>query len=78
MRFIPPCLHQFLRATIIALMNEGIYEMNRILNHGYEIKLIYDPRSYERNFSNCGEKPVKFRPRFLKRRLALIARVKSC
>ena len=26
-----------------------------------EIKWSYDPRSYERNFSNCVEKPKKFR-----------------
>ena len=26
-----------------------------------EIKLSYDPRSYERNFSICVEKPKKFR-----------------
>ena len=53
MRFILPCLHQFLRAAVIALMEEMI--------HGYEIKLRYDPHNYERNFSNCAEKPVKFR-----------------
>ena len=61
MRFILPCLHQSLRAAIIALMDEMIHEMNRILNHEYEIKLRYDPHCYERNFSNCAEKPVKFR-----------------
>ena len=32
-----------------------IYEMNHILNCGYEIKWSYDRRSYERNFSNCVE-----------------------
>ena len=32
-----------------------IYEMNHALNCGYEIKWSYDPRSYERNFSNCVE-----------------------
>ena len=34
------------------LMNEMIHEMNHTLN-------CYDPRSYERNFSNCVEKPEK-------------------
>ena len=38
-----------------------IYEMNHILNCGYVIKGSYDPRSYERNFSNCVEIPEKFR-----------------
>lgn len=61
MRFILPCLHQFLRAAISALMDEMMHEMNRILNHGYEIKLRYDAHSYDRYFSNCAEKPVKFR-----------------
>ena len=32
-------------------MDEMIYEMNHILNRGYEIKLSYDPRSYGQNFS---------------------------
>ena len=32
--------------------NEMIYEMSHTLNCGYEIKSSYDPRSYERNFSN--------------------------
>ena len=36
-------------------MDEIIFEMNHILNYGYEIKWNYDPRSYERNFSNCLE-----------------------
>ena len=36
-----------------------IYEMNHILNCEHEIKRSYDPRSYERNFSNCIEKPEK-------------------
>ena len=27
------------------------------MNCGYEIKRSYDPRSYERNFCNCIEKP---------------------
>ena len=38
-----------------------IYEMNYILNGGYEIKCsnCYDPRSYEHNFGNCAEKPEK-------------------
>ena len=40
-------------------MNEEIYEMNRILNCGYEIKKSYDPRSYGHNFSNCVEKPAR-------------------
>ena len=31
------------------------------MNCGYEIKWSYDPRSYERNFYNCAEKPEKFR-----------------
>ena len=31
------------------------------MNCGYEIKWSYDPRSYERNFCNCVEKPEKFR-----------------
>ena len=31
------------------------------MNCGYEIKWSYDLRSYERNFSNCVEKPEKFR-----------------
>ena len=61
MTFTLPCVHQFLRAAIITLMNEMIHDMNRILNHGHEIKLRYDPRSYERNISDCVEKPVKFR-----------------
>ena len=30
------------------------------MKRGYEIKLSYDPRSYERNFCNC-VKPEKFR-----------------
>ena len=39
-----------------------MYEMNHILNCGYEIKGSYDPGSYERNFSTCVEKkPEKFR-----------------
>ena len=38
-------------------MNEMIYEMNHILE--YEIKRSYDPRSYERSFSNYIEKPGK-------------------
>ena len=40
-----------------------IYKMNHtsILNCGYEIKCSHDPCSYERNFSNCVEKPEKFR-----------------
>ena len=33
--------------------------MNHILNCGYEIKESDDPHSYERNFSNCVEKPAK-------------------
>ena len=40
-------------------MNEMIYKMNHILTFGYEIKQSFDPRSYERNFSNCVEKPEK-------------------
>ena len=40
-------------------MNGLIYEMNHILNCGYEIKYIYDPRSYGRNFSNCDVEPEK-------------------
>ena len=35
--------------------------MNHILNCGYEIKSRFDPRSYERNFSNCEERPKNFR-----------------
>ena len=31
------------------------------MNCGYEIKWGCDPRSYERNFCNCEEKPEKFR-----------------
>ena len=31
------------------------------MNWGYEIKWSYNPRSYERNFCNCVEKPEKFR-----------------
>ena len=42
-------------------MNKMIYEVNHILNCGYEIKQSYDPRSYGRNFSNCVEKPETFR-----------------
>ena len=38
--------------------DEIIYEMNHILNCGYEIN---GPCSYERNFSNYIEKPEKFR-----------------
>ena len=34
------------------LTNEMIYEMTHTFNWGYEIKWSYDPRSYERNFSN--------------------------
>ena len=41
--------------------NEMISEINHILNCGYEIKCSYDPRSYERNFSNCVERPEKLR-----------------
>lgn len=41
------------------LMDEMMYEMNRIFNCGYEIKSSKDPRSYERNFSYCVEKPEK-------------------
>ena len=41
--------------------DEIIYDMNHILNGGYEIMWSYDPRSYERNFSNCLEKPENFR-----------------
>ena len=36
--------------------NEMIYEMNHILNCGYEIKCSYDPRSYNAIFSNCQNK----------------------
>ena len=32
--------------------NKKIYEMTHTFNWGYEIKWSYDPRSYERNFSN--------------------------
>ena len=32
--------------------NGMIYEMRHTLNCGYEIKWSYDPRSYERSFSN--------------------------
>ena len=32
-------------------MNEMIFEMNHILNCGYEIKWSYDPRSYEHNLA---------------------------
>ena len=38
-----------------------MYEMDYILNCGYEIKWNYDPRNYERNFCNCVEMPEKFR-----------------
>ena len=38
-----------------------MYEMNHILNCGYEIKWSYDPGSYEHNISNCVEKPEQFR-----------------
>ena len=41
--------------------DEMINEIDHILNCGYEIKLSYDPCSYERNFFNCAEKPEKFR-----------------
>ena len=37
------------------------YEMNHILNGGYQMKWSHDPRSYERKFSNCSEKPEKFK-----------------
>ena len=33
-----------------------IYDMNHILDCGYEIKESYDLRSYEGNISNCVEK----------------------
>lgn len=51
----------YAEAANIALMDERIYEMNRIFNHGFEIKWSYDPHSYESNVSNCLEKPEKFR-----------------
>lgn len=44
-------------AAIIPLLDERLHEMNRVLNHGYEIKRRYDPH----NFSNYVDKPVKFR-----------------
>ena len=51
--------------TYVPVMNEStdemIYEKNQILNCGYVIKWSSDPRSYERNFRNCVEKPEKFR-----------------
>ena len=34
---------------------------DHIMNCRYEIKVSYDPCSYERNFCNCAEKPEKFR-----------------
>ena len=45
----------------VQINDEEIYEMNHILNCRYEIKWSYDPCSYERNFSNCIEKPEKIR-----------------
>ena len=45
--------------TIKSINDEMVYEMNH-MNCGYEIKLSYDLRSYERNFYNCVEKPEKF------------------
>ena len=33
--------------------NEITHEMNHLFNCGYKIKWSYDPRSYERNLSNC-------------------------
>ena len=42
--------------------NQMTYEMNHILNCGYENQVpSYDPRSYERNFSNCVEECENFR-----------------
>ena len=41
------------------LLNEMIYEMNHILNCGYEINSSYDPYSYERNFNNCVDISLK-------------------
>ena len=37
-------------------INQWTYKMNHTLNCGYEIKWSYDPRTYQRNFSNCVEK----------------------
>ena len=45
--------------VIKGLMDEMIYEINHILNYRYGIKWSYDPHSH--NFSNCIEKPEKFR-----------------
>lgn len=45
--------------VIKGLMDEMIYEINHILNYRYGIKWSYDPHSH--NFSNCIEKPDKFR-----------------
>ena len=45
------------------------------MNCGYEIKGSYDPRSYERNFCNCINKPEKFRTSPLKASLDFISAV---
>ena len=56
------CFILFFPSYDICTMNEMIYEMNHILNCGYEIKYkSYDPCSYQCNFSNGIEKPEKFR-----------------
>ena len=43
----------------MVLIDEMIYEINHILNCGYEVKPSYYPCSYERNFHNWVEKPEK-------------------
>ena len=47
--------------TGLNINDEMIYENGSYMNCGYEIKWSYDPRSYERNFCNCVEKPENFR-----------------
>lgn len=46
---------------MLLINDEMIYEIDHILNCGYEIKWSCDPRIYERNFFKCSEKPEKFR-----------------
>ena len=48
------------RNTIIN-QSTRVFSLSYFLNCGYEIKWSYDPSSYERSFSNCVEKPEKFR-----------------
>ena len=47
------------RKIITVNLCEVIYEMFHILHCGFEIKVSHDHRSFERNLSNCEQKPEK-------------------